>query len=123
LQQHRAQQFFGCDGWPTGVGLKANEIALHIGEGLVHQLPVCPKRMILSNPCFQINIAEQRSRSLIRSAQITLPQRGRVKHDGKGETSDLFNSLLGWPEGTIRPSPPNVGEGRMVPSVSRLRLN
>jgi hypothetical protein len=52
------------------------------------------KRMILAHPGFQIHVAEQRSRSLVRPSRTRLPATGRLNHDDILKTRDFFNSLL-----------------------------
>ena len=76
LQQHRPQELLRRDRRATDAGVERREVPLHRRQRLVHEQPDRPRRMIPAHPLFEINVAEQRSSSLVRSPQINLPRRG-----------------------------------------------
>ena len=94
LQQHRPQELLRRDGRAAAAGVERRELPLHRRQRLVHEQPDCAQRMILAHPFFEIHVAEQRSRSLVRSTQIKLPRISRSNHDGGGETNEFFNNPL-----------------------------
>ena len=51
--------------------------------------------MVLPHPHLQIHLAEQRPRSFVRSAQISLLNPETLNHAERRDTSNFFNSLLG----------------------------
>jgi hypothetical protein len=65
LQQHRPQKLLRRDRWSTHAGIERRELARERRQRLVHNAADDPQRMVLANPRFQIDVAEQRPRPFV----------------------------------------------------------
>ena len=89
LKQHGPQQHLRGDRGSPDPGVKRREFALHRPQRIINEPPDGAQRMILPHPLLHVDIAEQRPRSLVRSAHIVLPV-GRSESCHKTEGERLF---------------------------------
>src|SRR3954454_10414023 len=76
LQEHGAKQHLRRDRGAPDPRVKRRQIAIHGKKSIVDESTDRPKRMILPHPPLHVDVAEQRPRSLVRPAQISLPVGG-----------------------------------------------
>jgi hypothetical protein len=65
LQEHRSQKLLGRDRGTANLRIKRRELARKRRQPLVHDRADRPQRVILANPRFEIDLAEQRPRPLV----------------------------------------------------------
>ena len=82
LQQHRPQQLLRRDRRPAEVRIKRRKVTRQVRQRRVCHGADRPQRMILPDPCFQINVAEKRSRPLVPAAHPS-PRRKSASRESR----------------------------------------
>ena len=73
LQQKRAEQPLGCNRRPSSVGVELGELAIERGQNLVDDAADQPQRVRCRNTVLEVDIREQFTTPLVRSAHPCLP--------------------------------------------------